>query len=122
MLCLQGFLAARKHADRIILLAEMMQHSGCPCFKSGSVKALSALRKRFHMTSTEAQARLLPCAALRWPICTGPLRPFLPTLPALVTNDKHRARRSLSGAPVAGATINSRGPVALHPSHEPAGD
>ena len=63
VLCLQGFLAARKHADRIILLAEMMQHSGCPCFKSGAPKALSALRKRFHMASTESQVGRLPCWA-----------------------------------------------------------
>ena len=58
VLCLQGFLAARKHADRIILLAEMMQHSGCPCFRSGSAKALAALRRRFHLSATESQARL----------------------------------------------------------------
>ena len=59
VLCIQGFLAARKHADRIILLVEMMQHSGCPCFKAGGPKAVAALRKRFHMGHTEAQVRSL---------------------------------------------------------------
>ena len=57
VLCLQGFLAARKHADRIILLAEMMQHSGCPCFRSGSHKPLAALRRRFHLSATESQVQ-----------------------------------------------------------------
>lgn len=74
MLCIQGFLAARKHADRIILLAEMMQNSGCPCFKGGGAKAVAALRKRFHMGHTEAQvpAHLphhLQLSAHRW-YCT----------------------------------------------------
>ena len=45
----------RKHADRIILLAEMMQASGSPCFKAGGAKTVAALRKRFHMGHTEAQ-------------------------------------------------------------------
>lgn len=36
MLCIQGFLACRSHADRIMLLVEMMANSGCPCFKAGA--------------------------------------------------------------------------------------
>lgn len=55
VLCIQGFLECRKHADRIILLVEMMQNSGCPCFKAGA-RAVSALRKRFHLTLPESQA------------------------------------------------------------------
>ena len=54
VLCIQGFLACRKHADRIILLVEMMQSSGCPCFKAGP-RAVAALRKRFHLTLPESQ-------------------------------------------------------------------
>jgi len=54
VLCIQGFLACRKHADRIILLVEMMQNSGCPCFKAGP-RAVAALRKRFHLNLPESQ-------------------------------------------------------------------
>ena len=58
VLCIQGFLACRKHADRIILLVDMMSTSGCPAFKAGP-RAIQALRKRFHLNLTEAQVRLL---------------------------------------------------------------
>ena len=54
VLCIQGFLAARKQADRVILLAEMMASAPMPCFKAGS-RVLTALRKRFHLALTEAQ-------------------------------------------------------------------
>jgi phosphatidylinositol 4-kinase len=54
VLCIQGFLACRKHADRIILLVEMMANSGCPCFKAGP-RAVYNLRKRFHLNLTETQ-------------------------------------------------------------------
>lgn len=54
VLCIQGFLTCRKHAERIILLVEMMQDSGFPCFKSGA-KAIQNLRKRFHLSLTEEQ-------------------------------------------------------------------
>lgn len=54
VLCIQGFLACRKHADRIILLVDMMSASGCPCFKAGA-RCVSALRKRFHLHCTETQ-------------------------------------------------------------------
>ncbi|KAL3135684.1 hypothetical protein ABBQ38_006156 [Trebouxia sp. C0009 RCD-2024] len=54
VLCIQGFLACRKHADRVILLVEMMQGSGCPAFKAGP-RCVQNLRKRFHLNLTETQ-------------------------------------------------------------------
>lgn len=51
---IQGFLVCRKHADRILLLVEMMSNSGCPCFKAGP-RAVQALRRRFHLNLTDAQ-------------------------------------------------------------------
>ncbi|GBG82219.1 hypothetical protein CBR_g34503 [Chara braunii] len=54
VLCIQGFLTCRKHAERIILLVEMMQDSGCPCFKGG-IKTIQNLRKRFCLSLTEEQ-------------------------------------------------------------------
>ena len=54
VLCIQGFLACRKHADRIILLVEMMQGSGCPAFKAGP-RCVHNLRKRYHLNLTETQ-------------------------------------------------------------------
>ncbi|CAK9192430.1 unnamed protein product [Sphagnum jensenii] len=54
VLCIQGFLTCRKHAERIILLVEMMQDSGCPCFKGGP-RTMQNLRKRFHLSLTEEQ-------------------------------------------------------------------
>ncbi|GLJ36817.1 hypothetical protein SUGI_0742710 [Cryptomeria japonica] len=54
VLCIQGFLTCRKHAERIILLVEMLQDSGFPCFKGGP-KTIQYLRKRFHLSLTEEQ-------------------------------------------------------------------
>lgn len=54
VLCIQGYLAVRKHAERIILLVEMMSSSGCPCFKAGA-KVMNNLRKRFNLGCTEEQ-------------------------------------------------------------------
>ncbi|RDY07116.1 Phosphatidylinositol 4-kinase beta 1, partial [Mucuna pruriens] len=54
VLCIQGFLTCRKHAERIILLVEMLQDSGFPCFKGGARTILN-LRKRFHLSLTEEQ-------------------------------------------------------------------
>ena len=54
VLCIQGFLAVRKHADRVLLLAEMMAGSGVPCLKAGP-RVLTAMRRRFHLSSTEEQ-------------------------------------------------------------------
>ncbi|KDD76212.1 phosphatidylinositol 3- and 4-kinase, partial [Helicosporidium sp. ATCC 50920] len=52
VLMIQGFLAARKHSDRILLLVEMMAQSGAPCFKSRAA-AVGGLRKRFHLALPE---------------------------------------------------------------------
>eukprot|EP00887_Chlorella_sp_A99_P002805 scaffold6.g2805.t1 len=54
VLMIQGFLAVRKHADRITLLAELMAGSGMPCFKSRAA-AVQGLRKRFHLALPEPQ-------------------------------------------------------------------
>ncbi|KAM2710718.1 hypothetical protein FF1_047047 [Malus domestica] len=54
VLCIQGFLTCRKHAERIILLVEMLQDSGFPCFKGGA-RTIQNLRKRFHLSLTEEQ-------------------------------------------------------------------
>ncbi|CAL0330033.1 unnamed protein product [Lupinus luteus] len=52
VLCIQGFLTCRKHAERIILLVEMLQDSDFPCFKGGP-RTIQNLRKRFHLSLTE---------------------------------------------------------------------
>nr|ABA92023.2 Phosphatidylinositol 4-kinase, putative, expressed [Oryza sativa Japonica Group] len=54
VLCIQGFLTCRKHAERIILLVEMLQDSGFPCFKGGP-RTIQNLRKRFHLSLTEEE-------------------------------------------------------------------
>ncbi|KAK9167145.1 hypothetical protein Scep_002336 [Stephania cephalantha] len=54
VLCIHGFLTCRKHAERIILLVEMMQDSGYPCFRGGP-RTIQNLRKRFHLNLTEEQ-------------------------------------------------------------------
>lgn len=55
VLCIQGFLACRKHSDHILLLVEMMQHCAFPCLKAGGARVMSSLRKRFHPSLTEEQ-------------------------------------------------------------------
>lgn len=53
---LLGFLALRKHADKIVLLVEMMQQgSKFPCFANNPVAAIAALRDRFQLSLTEKQ-------------------------------------------------------------------
>ncbi|BAT79234.1 Phosphatidylinositol 4-kinase beta 1 [Vigna angularis] len=54
VLCIQGFLTCRKHAERVILLVEMLQDSDFPCFKGGP-RTIQNLRKRFHLNLTEEQ-------------------------------------------------------------------
>ncbi|KAL9340261.1 hypothetical protein Peur_066480 [Populus x canadensis] len=54
VLCIQGFLTCRKHAECIILLVEMLQDSGFPCFKGGP-RTIQNLRKRYHLSLTEEQ-------------------------------------------------------------------
>jgi phosphatidylinositol kinase/protein kinase (PI-3 family) len=46
VLCIQGFLAARKHAEHIVCMVEMMQVSNAPCYKAGP-KVVQQIRKRF---------------------------------------------------------------------------
>ncbi|KAL6768298.1 PIK3 [Auxenochlorella protothecoides x Auxenochlorella symbiontica] len=52
VLMIQGFLAVRRHADRILLLVEMMSSSACPCFKSRAA-AVGGVRKRFALALPE---------------------------------------------------------------------
>lgn len=54
VLMIQGFLAVRKHSDRITLLVEMMATSGCPCFRSRAA-AVQGVRKRLHLALPEPQ-------------------------------------------------------------------
>jgi phosphatidylinositol 4-kinase len=54
VLCIQGFLACRKHSDHILLLVEIMQGAGFPCFKAGP-RVIQNLKKRFHPSLTEEQ-------------------------------------------------------------------
>lgn len=56
-LMFHAFLELRKHADRILLLVEVMQkESKLPCFYAGE-SAVSLLRHRFNLSLTEAQLR-----------------------------------------------------------------
>lgn len=56
-LMFKGFLELRKHADRIMVLLDIMQkESTLPCFYSGEA-ALAHLRQRFHLTLTDTQLR-----------------------------------------------------------------
>jgi phosphatidylinositol 4-kinase len=52
ILMIQGFLAVRKHADRIVELVSMMTESGCPCFKN-KMLAVDGLRKRLALGMSE---------------------------------------------------------------------
>lgn len=59
ILMLQGFVASRKHMDKIIPLVEIMQTgSQLPCFSRG-VSTIRSLKERFHLTLTEEQLQLL---------------------------------------------------------------
>ncbi|XP_014779200.1 phosphatidylinositol 4-kinase beta isoform X2 [Octopus bimaculoides] len=59
ILILQGFVASRKHMDKIIPLVEIMQTgSQLPCFSRG-VSTIRSLKDRFHLTLTEEQLQLL---------------------------------------------------------------
>lgn len=53
-LCIQGYLAVREHAERIVLLVQMMGASGCPCFNAGP-KVIKNLRRRFNLHLGEEQ-------------------------------------------------------------------
>lgn len=54
-LAIQGFLACRQHADKIIELVQAMKESGLPCFKGDST--LRKLRARFRLDLNDADAR-----------------------------------------------------------------
>ena len=54
VLVIQGFMACRKHSERIVKLIEIMHTSDFPCFKSGP-RAIRNLEKRFHLAKTEEQ-------------------------------------------------------------------
>lgn len=53
-LCIQGYFAVREHAERIVLLVQMMGASGCPCFNAGP-KVIKQLRRRFNLHQNEEQ-------------------------------------------------------------------
>ena len=86
-LCIQGYLAVREHAERIVLLVEMMGASGCPCFSAGpkvhqaTPKTLQPRFKRrtvrgngtghdfrLHRRLEHAPVRLLPTHSERHPL------------------------------------------------------
>ena len=52
VLMIQGFIAIRKHADRILDLISMMSESGFPCFKNRNL-AVEGLRKRLALGISE---------------------------------------------------------------------
>ncbi|KAJ0407683.1 hypothetical protein ATCC90586_001865 [Pythium insidiosum] len=53
-LCVRGALAARKHADTILTLVEVMSfHSKLPCFAANASVALAGLRERLFLTIPE---------------------------------------------------------------------
>lgn len=59
ILILQGLIAARKHADRIVPLVEIMQTgSQLPCFGRGA-GTIKGLKDRFHMNLTLEQLQLM---------------------------------------------------------------
>lgn len=59
-----GYSAAAKHADEILQLVEIMQHSGLPCFVQGR-KAVDALKRRFNLRK-DAIAALLEMSIDAW--------------------------------------------------------
>jgi phosphatidylinositol 4-kinase len=54
ILCIQVFLSCRKHAQHILDLVDMMQHSAFPCF-GGGPRVINAFKKRFHLAATEEE-------------------------------------------------------------------
>lgn len=58
-LMLAGFMALRKHADRILLLLEISQKaSRLPCFGSSGLNTVAQMRQRFQLGLPETQVRL----------------------------------------------------------------
>lgn len=62
VLMIQGFLAMRKQADRILLLTRMMHKSGFPCYKAGE-RAVKALEKRMQVGGRVGVLGAVPLAA-----------------------------------------------------------
>jgi phosphatidylinositol 4-kinase B len=58
VLCIQGFLAVRRHTQRITVVIECMKNSGFPCFRGGQ-RAIEALKQRFHEGITEEKCMKL---------------------------------------------------------------
>jgi len=55
VLCIQGFLAARKQRERIITPVQVMSRSGFPCFQGGGDRAVRALQGRFAAVLSEGE-------------------------------------------------------------------
>ena len=55
VLLIQGFLAVRRHSDRITLLVDMMSSSGCPCFKNKAA-AVDGVKRRLALGLAEPVA------------------------------------------------------------------
>jgi len=55
MLCIQGFIAVRKHYEKILLMVEMTTNDGgaIPCLDRETIT--KNLRKRFYLHWNEAQ-------------------------------------------------------------------
>lgn len=59
ILMLQGFLAARKHMDKLVPIIEIMQLSSqLPCFQKGTATIIRLLKDRFHLSLTEEQLQI----------------------------------------------------------------
>lgn len=56
---IKGFLAIRKHMDKVVLLVEIMQKgSSLACFQGGE-ETIDRLRERFHMGKTETEINMV---------------------------------------------------------------
>ena len=55
VLCIQGFLAVRRHTERILVVVECMRDAGFPCLRGGA-KSIEALRQRFQLGQTEEKS------------------------------------------------------------------
>lgn len=59
ILMLKGFLAARKHMDKLVPIIEIMQLSSqLPCFQKGTAAIIRLLKDRFHLSLTEEQLQI----------------------------------------------------------------
>ncbi|RNA23872.1 phosphatidylinositol 4-kinase beta isoform X3 [Brachionus plicatilis] len=59
ILMLKGFLAARKHMDKLVPIIEIMQLSSqLPCFQKAPATIIRQLKDRFHLNLTEEQLQI----------------------------------------------------------------